>query len=184
MSGRISTETLRAQWKDAQSPITGRVKKKMDVEAQTENRMVKAGGTFSNTYMDTYVHRDTHTLGGGGVWMGLINSVQRKRDSQRDRYRYLHKGLHLVSLRWRWWGEGWPVNMKRYTHYLSVWGWQHTGIMRYTHYHSGAKWTDAMGTVGESPWGSDWEWGLGLGDRRLLTTAATHPAFISICFCA
>lgn len=33
--------------------------------------------------------------------------------------RYLHKGLHLVSLRWQWWGEGWPVNMKRYT--LSQW---------------------------------------------------------------
>lgn len=126
---------------------------------------------FSYTLTRTHTH--THM----GVRMRLINSVQRKIDSQRDRY--LHKGLHLVSLRWRWWGEGWPVNMKRYTHYLSVWGWQHTGIMRYTHYHSGAKWTDAMGTVGESPWGSDWEWGLGPGDRCLLTTAATHPVFTS-----
>lgn len=188
MSGRISTETLRAQWKDAHSPKTGRVKKKMDVEQHgtNRNRMVNAGGTF---FLHIHGHiraqRHAHAGGwGGGVWMGLINSVQRKRDSQRARYRYLHKGLHLVSLRWRWWGEGWPVNMKRYTHYLSVWGWQHTGIMRYTHYHSGAKWTDAMGTVGESPWGSDWEWGLGPGDRRLLTTAATHPAITSICFCA
>lgn len=84
-----------------------------------------------------------------------------------------------MSLHWRWWGEGWPVNMKRYTHYLSVRGWQHTGIMRYTHYHSGAKWTDAMGTVGESPWDLDWEWGPGPGDHRLLTTAARQKQYVS-----
>lgn len=33
-------------------------------------------------------------------------------DSER---RYLHKGLRLVSLRWQWWGEGWPANTKRRT---------------------------------------------------------------------
>lgn len=43
------------------------------------------------------------------VWMRGIYTVT---DNEN---RYLHKGLHLVSLRWQWWGEGWPVNMKRYT---------------------------------------------------------------------
>lgn len=46
--------------------------------------------------------------------------------------RYLHKGLHPVSLRSQWWGEGLPVRW-RDAHYLSVWGWRLTHMHAHTH---------------------------------------------------
>jgi len=52
--------------------------------------------------------------------------------------RYLHKGLHPVSLRSQWWGEGLPVRW-RDAHYLSVWEWRltrmHTHTRTHTHSH-------------------------------------------------
>ena len=190
------------QLQNAHSQQTGGVNRIMVVGPHGKQHVATRRQPFHpHSHIHTHTHTHTHTL------------MHRHRGSvnERDIYcterenRYLHKGLHLVSLRWRWWGEGWPVNMKRYTHYLSVWGWQHTDVMRHTHHHSGAKWTDAMGTVGESPWGwdcvcrcvcvcacvcvcvcvcrggcwercEDWEWGLGQRDRCLLTATARRPA--------
>lgn len=71
MSGRISTETLRAQWKDAHSPKTGRVKKKMDVEQHgtNRNRMVNAGGTFF-LHIHGHIRAQRHAHAGG--WGGGV----------------------------------------------------------------------------------------------------------------
>lgn len=139
------------------------------------------GALFIHAHARALMYRHRRSANESDIYCTQRGSVrERERGGEREREnRYLHKALHLVSLRWRWWGEGWPVNMKRYTHYLSVWAWQHRDIMRCARHHLGAKWTDAMGTVGESPWGWDWEWGLGQRDHRLLTATVRRPAVTS-----
>lgn len=98
---------MHAQLQNAQSQQTGRVNRKMDVGPHGKQHVAARRRPFhphTLANIQTCSCTDTEE-----VWMRGIYTVT---DNEN---RYLHKGLHLVSLRWQWWGEGWPVNMKRYT---------------------------------------------------------------------
>ena len=112
------THTMTLQ--NAHDLQTGRVNTIMDIGSHGEQHVATRRRPF-HPHTHTHTHTYTHTQKNIQTC-----SCTRGSENKRDIYctdsesRYLHKGLHLVSLRWQWWGEGSPVNMNRYTLAQSV----------------------------------------------------------------